>query len=200
MRVTPRFFEGLTFKLANEAERARALALRSEIYAQELGNAGIDSFDGRASHLVALDTAGGVIATLRVIHPESRPFDFERYVSLKAFDCDSNASAEISRFCIEKTHRHLHRGQLVHLGMLKLLYEFASRRGFSDLFTLVFRPLESLYRTGFFRPTNVVVNHPTWGETQLMHLNMNALQRDHRSSNHPIARLLLETPLPNIVL
>jgi len=61
--------EGFVFKAPNDSERRVALAMRSRIYAAELGSAGLDRFDEAAHHLVALTPDAQVIATVRIIGP-----------------------------------------------------------------------------------------------------------------------------------
>jgi N-acyl-L-homoserine lactone synthetase len=198
--VVARFFEGLTFKVANAFERDRALALRRHVYTDEHGNAGIDQLDAIATHLVAVDSHGTVVSALRVLGPAQRPFDLERFASLETILPTNSRPAEISRFCVAKSHRIVHRGQAVHLGMLKLVYEFACHQAITDLFTLVLPGMEKLYEAVFFRRLNIVVKHPTWGIATAMHLNLDQARSQNRNSMHPIARLLFDACISNIVL
>lgn len=200
MAATRRLFEGLTFKLADDGERERALDLRRRIYTAELGDPGIDRFDTVAAHLIATDAQGIVVSTLRVVGPQERPFDLERFVPLDPILTDESRPAEVSRFCVEPNHRAIHRGQLVHLGMLKLLYEFARQQGITDLLTLGLPDLETLYKIAFFIPMNVMIEHPTWGHVRVMHFNMAKTRSENKTSRHPIARLLFSTRVPNIVI
>jgi N-acyl-L-homoserine lactone synthetase len=198
--VVASFFEGLTFKVANTFERDRALSLRRQVYTDEHGNTGIDQLDAIATHLIAVDSHGTVVSTLRVLGPAQRPFDLERFASLETILPANSRPAEVSRFCVEKSHRIVHRGQAVHLGMLKLIYEFACHQAITDLFTLVLPGMEKFYEAVFFRRLGIVVDHPTWGIATAMRLNLDQARFENRNTAHPIARLLFDACIPNVVI
>jgi N-acyl-L-homoserine lactone synthetase len=192
------YLEGLTFKIASAQERESALDLRRQIYTAEHGKSGIDDLDAIATHLVAVDARGAVVSTLRILGPRQRPFDLEHFVSVESILPAGSIPAEISRFCVEKSHRVVHRGQAVHLGMLKLLYEFACRQGITDLLTLVLPGVEKIYEAVLFVRLPIVIDHPTWGAATLMLLNLD--QARQKSADHPIAKLLFHTSVPNVLL
>lgn len=198
--ATRSLFADLIFKIADENERRQALVLRSHIYGKELGNSGLDRFDESAHHLIGCDSTGRVISALRIVGPDQRPFDLEQLVDLSRLLIPSRCPAEVSRFCVDAEYRQIHRGQMVHLGMLKLLHEFSEHAGITDLFTLGLPHLKNLYRVGFFTALEIECDHPTWGPTQLLHLDLGAVRRRHEQSSSPIARLLFRTQLPNIII
>lgn len=200
MAATQRLFEGLTFKVADDSERERALDLRRHIYLEELGDPGIDDFDRVAAHLIAVDREGLAVAALRVVGPRYRPFDLERFVRLEGVLPNDSNPAEVSRFCIKRNRRAVHRGQVVHLGMLKLLYEFARQQHITDLLVLALPSLQMLYEVAFFVPLDISVEHPTWGTVRVMRLDIAQTRSAQEKSRHPIARLLFRTHLPNVLL
>ena len=193
-------FEGLTLRVATPNERGEVLHFRSAIYRQELGAPGIDRFDDLAHHLIACDSTGQIIATLRIVGPEHRPFDLEQLFDLTTILEAGRIPAEISRFCIAKEHRHIHRSQMVHVGMLKLVHEFSTRNHLTDLFTLGLPHLKNLYRIGFFSTVGDPCDHPIWGRTELMRLDIDAVRHRYEHSSSSMARLLFRTNLPNIVV
>jgi len=183
--------EGFTFKVASEPERRLALNLRRQVYRTELGHDGIDSFDDRAYHLIACTANGDVVASLRIVGPESRPFDLESVAPLIDLLGPSRRLGEISRFCIKPDLRHLTKGQSIHLGMFKLAYEFALRHSLTDFVTLALPHLSRLYSMALFRPLMAEIKHPTWGPVQLMHLDLMRLADNRSSSADRMARFLL---------
>jgi hypothetical protein len=88
----------------------------------------------------------------------------------------------------------------VHLGMLKLLYEFARQQGITDLLALALPELQAVYTVAFFIQLDIIIEHPTWGPTHVMHFDMAHTERLHGSSKHPVARLLFQTNVPNVLL
>ena len=89
---------------------------------------------------------------------------------------------------------------MVHIGMLKLTYDFAIRNGISDLVTLGLPHLKNLYRIGFFRPVGLTCHHPTWGAAELMHFDLARVKSQYQNSRNLVARLLFRTSLPNIIV
>jgi N-acyl-L-homoserine lactone synthetase len=191
-------FEGLTLRAAAPNELREVLSFRSTIYREELGDSGIDRFDESAHHLIACDFAGQIVAALRIVGAEHRPFDLEQLFDLSAVLGAASNPAEVSRFCVAKERRQIHRSQLIHIGMLKLVHEFSIKNNISDLLTLGLPHLKNLYRLGFFSTVGSPCNHPIWGQTELMHLDLEAVRLRHKESSSSIARLLFRTNLPNI--
>lgn len=183
-------FEGLIFKVADDAERERALALRRRIYSSELGCDGMDELDGRADHLIARNVEGEVLASLRMVQSEHRPFDCEKYVTLTEFVPEGRMPAEVSRFCVEPACRFVHPNHAVHIGMLKLMISFAEANHVSDIVTLVMPHLKNFYRVVFFRRRGDPVQHSTFGTAHFLHLDLVEARARHGRSTSPLARLL----------
>lgn len=200
MVAARRLFGGLTFKVADDPERERALEFRGRVYREALGDPGLDARDAGAVHLVGIDATGAIVAAMRLIEPAQRPFDLERFVALDALLPPEARPAELSRFCVDPSRRAVHRGQVVHLGMFKLVYEVARQRGLTDLLTLGLPNLQNLYKLAYFTPLGISVDHPTWGPAHVMRLNLAETRKLHGDSSHPIARLLFRTPAANVIV
>ncbi len=193
-------FEGLTFKVADAVERSLALDLRRVVYREEFGHVPIDDLDERAYHLIARSDNGEIIATLRVIGPDQRPFDIERYVDLAAFFPPQRAVALVGGLCIRRDHRNVSRAEFLPMGMFKLAYAFARRHNLTDFLTYVYPNLYQFYRGAFFEPLVSAFRHPTWGTVCLMHLDLRDLEARHAGSRGPFARFLFGTDLPNLTV
>ncbi len=190
--------EGFIFKLADDAERAAALELRSRIYSAELGSPGLDRFDAGAHHVVGLEATGAVIASVRIIGAELRPFDIESLFNLETIVPLDRNPAEISRFCIDPRHRQMSRDHMLHFGMLKAVYDLATKLDITDIITLGLPHLKNLYRVGYFAEVGEPCLHPTWGPAQPMRLDLIELRRRHAGSANAVARLLLSGRHPNV--
>lgn len=170
-------FEGLTFKVASSAETLRALELRDQIYARELGHVPQDGLDEVADHLVAIERGGDVVAAFRIVGPQYRPFEFERVIALKGIICADSVPAMIGRLWVRKDYRRISRSSVVHLGLLRLAYGFALARSITDFFLFTFDHLVPFYRRAHFHHLPVPYVHPHWGAMQVMHLDL----RSHKS-------------------
>ena len=190
-------FEGLVFKVADDAEREHALALRRRIYSSELGCDGTDEFDDRADHLVACSESGEVLAALRVVRPGNGPFECEKYVTLSQFISPGRFPAEVSRFCVEPERRYLDPKHVVQIGVLKLLISFSEVHGVTDIVTLVMPHLRNFYRLVFFRRRGDPIQHATFGTAHFLHLDVSDARARHGRSANPLARLLFQTDSPN---
>lgn len=193
-------FAGLTFKVAAGDERARALELRHEVYDQDLGYVPIDDIDERAHHLIAHDEEGQVLAALRIVGPDQRPFDLDQYVAVSDFVPLDRSPAEIGRFCIRRTHRRVSSNPFIHFGMLKLAYAFSRKIGITDFIMCTQPHLLEFYRRALFDEVNLSFEHPMWGRLHVMHLDLTMLEEMASGSRQPMARLLLSPGLPNIVV
>ena len=192
--------EGLTFKVADAAERPLALALRRVVYQEEFGHLPVDDLDERAYHLVARSQNGEIIATLRIVGPEQRPFDIERYVDLGAFFPAERSLALVGGLCIRRDHRSVTRARFLPMGMFKLAYAFARKHKITDFLTYVYPSLVRFYRGAFFEPLVPAIEHPNWGTVCLMHLDLEGLEARHAGPREAFARFLFGTDLPNILV
>jgi predicted GNAT family N-acyltransferase len=193
-------FEGLTFKVASDPERAQALNLRRAVYSEEFGEEGVDQLDDGAHQLIAVNSDHRVIASMRVIDSCHRPFDLEHYVDLPRLG-PGRSVAEVGRFCVARDYRQVRSGQFVHLGMFKLLCMFADQKSITDLFTLGLSELRTIYKFAFFKEISRECRHPIGGRlVQLMHLDLVDARAKHNKSKHPVARFLFQTNFANIEL
>lgn len=193
----PRLFSGLTFRVGSAKD---AVAFRSPIYEATLGSAGIDRADDLAAHLVAVDHEGQIRACLRVEGPDCRPFSVESYVDLGPIATSEDSVAEISRFVVHPDVRAIRSGQFVHLGMLKLVYEYAVKFGLTDLVTLSLPHLNRLYEMALFRSIGSLGIHRTWGEVQPMHLNLVEARIRSRQRPSKLTALLFDSQLANVIV
>jgi predicted GNAT family N-acyltransferase len=182
--------------------RARALELRQQVYAHEWPHVPVDivvdDLDSRAHHLVALDTSQQVIAALRMVGPDQRPFDLDPFVVLSDFIPSGRVPAEIGRFCIRPDQRQIRKDVVLPMGMLKLSYDFARKQGFTDLVIVTWPRLRNFFRLGFFEPVGISLEHPTWGRGTVMRLDLVNIETHYSDSPLALARLLLTTELPNV--
>lgn len=206
MAETPRvarasLFEGLTFKVADVGERARAIDLRRRVYAEDVGHVEMDDLDERAHHLVCHDDSGEVIAALRVVLFDDRPFDIEHFVALDGLIPSDRFPAEIGRYCVRNDHRRVTRNHFVQLGMLKLAYAFARKRGATDFLMYTFGHLLDFYRGAFFQLLDVAFEHPGYSQQMyVMRLDLVDFENRYSQSQQPVARLLFKTNFPNIIV
>ena len=176
-----RLLTGLRFKIASSPEREAAFALRRTVYARDWPNvrteAIIDAADETAHHLVALSPGRGVIAALRIVTANRRPFDMERFISIDGLLPADRNPAEIGRLTIAHGSRFVRRRPFVHLGMLKAAIDFSREMGITDLLLTAIPRLRTFYRQGCFTDVGVQFTHETWGLVHVMRLDiMNLFQ------------------------
>jgi predicted GNAT family N-acyltransferase len=192
---------GITFQVAAGSDRSRVLEFRRRVYATDWPNVPvdevIDKLDASAHQLMAIDASGEVIAAFRIVPPESRPFDLEYYISLSPILGSDRAPAEIGRLCVAHDNRQVRSNPFMHIGLLKLAYDFSARLQLTDLVLTALPKLRAFYRVGFFREIGVTFTHNTWGKVHVMHLDLVSLPNYCRQTEGPVARLLLAEALPN---
>lgn len=193
-------FEGLTFKVADATERRLALELRRAVYEDEFGHAPDQLLDERAHHLVACSEDGEVVAALRILGPEHRPFDIESCVDLSALLPGPRSLALVGGLCVRHDFRGVSRASFLPMGMFKLAYEFARKNRITDFLTYVYPNLHDFYRGAFFEPLVPTLEHPSWGTVCLMHLDLESLETRHARSRKAFARVLFSTDLPNLLV
>lgn len=189
---------GYRFQVARGAERERALAFQSEIYARELPH--VPGDEAGAILLVATDADGAIVASFRLLPPEVRPFDFESLVDVSDLLAPSTRAALVGRLCVRPDHREIRRGMFLHTSLLKLTQLYLVAHGITDLFLYTFDHLLSFYRVAFFRNLERPFVHPEWGRIHLMHLDVAALAARVAESKAPMARLLREPAGPEFEL
>jgi len=191
-------FQGITFKVADEIERAQALSLRAQIYREDLGHHGIDRFDTLAHHLIARDSEGELIAAVRIIGPELRPLEIEQFIDLSSLI--GGRPAQIGGFWVRREHRQVIRDPFLQIGVLKLAYDFARKHAFTDFVMYTYSHLLAFYRSAYFEQKGLHFEHPTWGRVEVMHLDLVSLESQLVQSEQPLARLLSRTDLPNFMI
>ncbi len=176
-----------------DVERQAAVQLQEEVYSEEYGEVPPTDDDARAVFLVARDRGGELVATLRVILPESRPFGFEHHVSLDTLLGAGRRPAELGRWCVHREHRIVTSSSGLHLGLMKLAYYFAIHNDISDYVMYAYEDLVRFYRGLYFEDSGGFV-HPYWGSVRLMRLDVRALAARLTRSQTRVARFLLEEP------
>jgi predicted GNAT family N-acyltransferase len=180
--------EGVSFKPASPAECQLALALREEVYLRDLGHVPDDGLDNRSDHLVGILGDGNVVAAVRIVGPEHRPFDFETFCDPRHSIQLGPAPALIGRLCVRSDYRAAHRSAFLHIGLLRLAVEFGLAKGLSDYILYTYPNLIRFYSGGLFRLVGMPFEHPDWGLIHLMHLNL--LELKNECADSPIGRLL----------
>lgn len=195
-------FEGLRFKVAEGEERFRALDLRRNIYSSELGYDPIDEFDDRAVHFITVTDAGEIVAGFRIITPDQRPLELEKFCKFPDLLPARRSPGQIGALWIHPGHRRITSRGLLPIGMLKLAFAFASRTRITDLFMRTpIKALCAFYRRAYFRRLeHHDFCHPVCGDVYVMHLDFLDLEKQQTELRDPLAIFLFRTPLPNMVL
>ena len=190
--MSKNLFEGLTFKVAEASELPGAFALRRRIYSQEFGYPGLDEFDESAHHLIACDSDATVVAALRIVGPDQRPFELEGFVSLSDSLPSVGTSGEIGRFCVRRDHRQVKSYRFVHVGMFKLAVAYGRKLGLTDLVGVAVLHLRGLYRLALFESlsTPIEFEHPHWGPVEVVRLNLKDIGLRSLGSRSSMTRLL----------
>ncbi len=186
-------FSDIRFKLASGSERDQAIMMRGEIYEKELGHHGVDDFDTTAYQLIAMDKNGEILAATRILDPNCRPFEIEKFVALDTIAGPNRVITQIGGLWIRSAERRIQSRALLPLGMLKLAFLFARRRGITDFVMRThITALRRFYERGFFREVkHLAFTHPIWGQVYVMHLDLLNLSEHHKAQHDPIARFLL---------
>jgi predicted GNAT family N-acyltransferase len=194
--------EEYVFKAADAGEREVALGLRREVYSKDVGHAPDDASDDRARHFVAKTLDGDLVAAFRVLGPEERPFDLEKYVSLQQLVPPPKRAALIGRLCIRHDYRPIARSVYIQTGMLRIAHEYASRNAITDFVMFTFPYLRAFYRSAYFSEVGLTFEHPGYRSTMhVMHLDLMAFRRRYESAQAPrLARYLLADCPPNVIL
>lgn len=194
-------FDGLTFKVADLVERAEALELQREVYGGDVGHVPHDEFDEQGYYLIAHDREREVVAAFRVVGPEQRPFDIERFVDLSPLIAADRSVALVGRLCIRHSHRNVSRKSILPVAMMKLAFVFARKHGFTDFVMYTFPHLLNFYRRAFFRTVDLTFEHPGYRcRMHVMHLDLIDLDTRLSQSREPMARLLCGPDSFNILV
>jgi hypothetical protein len=194
-------FDGLTFKVADREERTRAIELQRLVYSGDVGHIPQDEFDENGHYLVVTDANRNIIGAFRIVGPEHRPFDLERFVDLSQLIGAERLVGLIGRLCIRHADRNVTRRALLPAGMMRLAFVFSAKHGFTDLVMYTFDHLLNFYRAAFFQPLNLDFYHPGYGcRMHVMHLDLVDLESRLARSRHPMGRFLFGSSSLNIVM
>lgn len=176
---------------------ADVLKFQRDIFERRYGLIPDDGHDADSVFLVARDAGENVVASLRVLPADKRPFSFERVLDASLVDAISPRPAEIGRWCVSESHRNVAFLPDLHLGLMKLVLGFAHRQGVTDYLICVYPEMERFYRGLYFEPTDLRFRHPDWGDVALYRMNiLKAVAKFERSRAVLAAYLLNETDDP----
>jgi len=196
-----RLLSEFLFKTATNEERAGALALYRRVYLADVGFVPSDLPDEEGTYLVAHHQPQGLVATLRFLGPEHRPFDFEKRCDLAPLLSPESSAALIGRFCVDPDFRAAPRSMILHLGMLKLALAHARGKGVSDLVLYTQPHLIRFYRSAYFHPTGVSFDYPNLPHRMhVMVLRIADLAGRSRQRSSARTEILLSEDLPNFIL
>lgn len=186
------FIRRLTFKRANALEQTQARELFRQVYSKDVHYVPSDVFDKSAAYLVALTADGDMIASLRFLGPEFRPFEIEHFCDFSQILSPHRTPALVGRLSVGHGYRKVPESILVHFGLLKLAVDYARKSGVTDLFLYTLPHLVNFYRSVFFRPVGNSFEYPALSATMhIMRLDLGDLDRRCQQSGSPRARLML---------
>src|SRR6185295_13253889 len=114
-----------------------------------------------ALYLIAcVATSDEVVATFRLVGPHQRPFDLEQFVDLDGLIGPDRTPALVGRLCIRDDYRIVRKDTFLQIGMLKLAYLFALKRGITDLVMYTYPKLCNFYRRALFNQLGRSFRHP----------------------------------------
>jgi hypothetical protein len=191
----------LTFKRAIAGERVAALNLFREVYARDVNYVPSDAFDEIAVYLIASNENGQTIASLRFLGPEFRPFEIEEFCDFSEFLPADRIPALVGRLSVRRDYRKVPGSIVLHLGLLKLAIEYASRYGITDLFLYTLPHMMNFYRSVLFRPIGCSFEYPALSaKMHVMRLELRDLRRRCEQSGSRLEQLLLMKDLSNFIL
>jgi hypothetical protein len=177
-----------------EADKLAALQVRWQVYCEELGHRWApsgDPYDQRANLCVVRTPEDQPVASLRIVGPEGRPFEIDRYVPIDDVLPEGSRPAEINRFCILPPFRSISSG--VHLALFDFMI-FLSRKEFFSHFVLASKPsIAPIYRyLGFEVVRGRSFAHAELANQQhdLMLLELSKLPERYRDARHPLGRFI----------
>lgn len=191
-------FKSLHFEIALGSARVQALQLREAIYDAEFGRNNVDLFDDVSIQVVAKTLDDEIVAGVRVIPPDSRPFELERFVDLSKLLGPDRVPAQIGGLFTAPHARSVARWGLIPLGLLKCAIDIGRQLRVTDF--VMRTPVEELkdwYGRAYFTEVPALAfDDPIWGRNIVMQLDFVALQNDPKAAVSPIGRFLLGPPIP----
>lgn len=176
--------------LATGKQRDEAYDVQSLVYTRDIGHIPNDGQDDGATFLVAQDSSGSVVATMRILEPILRPFDYEQVVDLDDVIGVGRRPAVVGRLCVLPQYRGVSVLNLLHLALFRFAYNFACERQITDYLLYTYDNLIPFYTWAQFRALKRF-DHPDWGSVTLMHLDVVALSFAHPSTLNPLARRIV---------
>ena len=132
-------------------DRDAALEVREQLYCNELGyrwESREDRFDAGATIAVIRTQDGRVIGSIRIVGPEARPFEIEKYIPIGDILPQDSRPAEVNRYCVVPAFRGI--ANSVHFAAFSFAIERAQLEQFSH-FVIATKPaLEPIYRDLLF--------------------------------------------------
>jgi predicted GNAT family N-acyltransferase len=162
----------VNFMIATGETRSTALALQNRVYSQALGHLPADGLDADAVFLVAESSAHEIVASIRLVGPANRPFDFETQVNLRRLVVPGARTALVGRLCVLREFRSARISIPLQRGLLHFMVKAADQRSITDLFLYTYESLVQFYRVALFEDTGLLFRHSDWGFVRLMRLRV----------------------------
>lgn len=162
----------MKFAIATGEQRSTALALQNLVYSEALGHIPSDGLDAEAVFLVAESPAHEVVASIRLVGPKHRPFDFETQVDLGFLAEPGGRAALVGRLCVLRAFRPARTSIPLQRGLLHLMVKAAHQESITDLFLYTYESLVRFYRVALFEDTGLFFRHADWGFVRLMRLRV----------------------------
>jgi predicted GNAT family N-acyltransferase len=194
-------FQSLIFKRARGDWELAARDLFRQVYSDDIKYVPADAFDDKAAYLIALTRDDELVASLRFLGPELRPFEIEDHCDLSKILGPNRVPALIGRLAVKREHRKVPGSIVIHFGLLKLAIAYGARFGVTDLFLYTLSHLVRFYEAAFFNTVGVTFTYEALRETMhIMRLDIKELERPCTKVNSRRARLILMSDTANVVV
>lgn len=157
----------LIFRVAGPENLEEALHLREAVYERDRGYLPNDQLEDLAKHFVAI-ASSRVVGYLRLLGPETRPFDLEASVDLRDLLGPDARPALVGRLCIHPSYRRIGKSLPIGTGLLSFILCYAGQHKITDLLLYTYDDLRNFYRAARFVDTNITFHHRDWGKVRLM--------------------------------
>jgi predicted GNAT family N-acyltransferase len=162
----------LSFEVAEGRSRLEAVALTRSVYLEDLGKYCDDGLDASAHHLICRGQDDRLIAAVRILGPEMRPFDFEEQVDLDTLLSADRKPGLLARLVVHRDCRSATMSLPVLSGLLEFAIRHAQQHAMTDLLLYTFDYLRTFYRSAGFAPTGHSLQHATWGRVYVMRFDI----------------------------
>jgi len=177
-----------------EADRIDALRVRQQVYCEELGynwQSPEDGLDARGTLCVVRNKDEEAIASLRIVGPEARPYEIERFISVEHILPPDSRAAELNRFCILPAYRRM--SSSVHVALFTFMFGLARRERFSHFILASKRSIAAIYRYLLFEEVKgYEFLHSELADSphDIYLLELHNLVDRYKAASHPWVRLL----------